>query len=90
MSIFQRVVLLIKVLVLLSLGMSTAWAHSPAQGSQAGFSAVQTTQGVGLQLAKSESEGGDKDQGGSEGDDDSTTDEPDSDDPADDDGDSQT
>ncbi|WP_155295926.1 hypothetical protein [Pseudomonas gelidaquae] len=55
MSIFQRVVLLLKVLVLLSLGMSTAWAHNPAQGSQAGFSAVQTTQGKGLQLAKSES-----------------------------------
>ncbi|MEO8488873.1 hypothetical protein [Pseudomonas sp.] len=70
MSIFQRVVLLIKVLVLLSLGMSTAWAHTPAQGSQAGFSAVQTTQGKGLQLAQSESEAGDKGQGGSEDDDD--------------------
>lgn len=70
MSIFQRVVLLIKVLVLLSLGMSTAWAHNPVQGSQAGFSAVQTTQGKGLQLAKSESEAGDEDQGGSKDDDD--------------------
>ncbi|OPA94229.1 hypothetical protein BFW87_15750 [Pseudomonas fluorescens] len=69
MSIFQRVVLLIKVLVLLSLGMSTAWAHAPAQGSQAGFSAVQT-QGKGLQLAKSEAEPGDEDQGGSKDDDD--------------------
>ncbi|MGE1155242.1 hypothetical protein [Pseudomonas kitaguniensis] len=70
MSIFQRVVLLMKVLVLLSLGMSTAWAHNPAQGSQAGFSAAQTVQGKGLQLAKSESEGGDQDQGGSKDDDD--------------------
>ncbi|NVZ20054.1 hypothetical protein [Pseudomonas costantinii] len=70
MSIFQRVVLLLKVLVLLSLGMSTAWAHNPAQGSQAGFSTVQTTQGKGLQLAKSESEAGDEDQGGSKDDDD--------------------
>ncbi|MBK3508817.1 MULTISPECIES: hypothetical protein [Pseudomonas] len=70
MSIFQRVVLLIKVLVLLSLGMSTAWAHNPVQGSQTGFSAVQTAQGKGLQLAKSEAEPGDEDQGGSKDDDD--------------------
>ncbi|WP_421555379.1 hypothetical protein [Pseudomonas kitaguniensis] len=70
MSIFQRVVLLMKVLVLLSLGMSTAWAHNPPQGSQAGFSAAQTVQGKGLQLAKSESEAGDQDQGGSKDDDD--------------------
>ncbi|MEW5508479.1 hypothetical protein [Pseudomonas antarctica] len=70
MSIFQRVVLLIKVLVLLSLGMSTAWAHNPVHGSQTGFSAVQTAQGKGLQLAKSEAEPGDEDQGGSKDDDD--------------------
>lgn len=70
MSIFQRVVLLLKVLVLLSLGMSTAWAHNPVQGSQAGFSAVQAAQGKGLQLAKSEAEPGDEDQGGSKDDDD--------------------
>jgi len=90
MSILQRVLLLIKVLVLLSLGTSTAWAHNPVQGSNAGFSAVQTAQGKGMQLAKSESEPGDEDQGGSKDDDDSTTDEPDSDDPDDSDGDSQT
>ncbi|MGY2377187.1 hypothetical protein ACW9IB_22060 [Pseudomonas sp. SDO524_S393] len=83
MSIFQRVVLLIKVLVLLSLGMSTAWANSPAHGP-AGVSAVQSEQGQGLQLAKSEAQGEDKDN------DDSTSKEPDSDDPDDDDGDSQT
>ncbi len=70
MSIFQRVVLLIKVLVLLSLGMSTAWAHNPVQGSQAGFVAAKTVQTGGLQLAKSESEAGDEDQGGSKDDDD--------------------
>jgi hypothetical protein len=70
MSIFQRVVLLIKVLVLLSLGMSTAWAHNPVQGSQAGFVAAKTVQTGGLQLAKSESEAGDEDQGGSKNDDD--------------------
>jgi hypothetical protein len=79
MSIFQRVVLLIKVLVLMSLGMSAAWAHNP----------VQSEQGKPLQLAKSEAEPGDQDQGGSK-DDDDTTNDPDSDDPDDDDGDSQT
>ncbi|MCS3511689.1 MULTISPECIES: hypothetical protein [Pseudomonas] len=88
MSIFQRVVLLIKVLVLMSLGMSAAWAHNPVQ-SQAGLSAVQSEQGKPLQLAKSEAEPGDQDQGGSK-DDDDTTNDPDSDDPDDDDGDSQT
>lgn len=87
MSIFQRVVLLIKVLVLMSLGMSAAWAHNPVQSGQASFSASHDT---GLQLAKSEAEPGDENQGGSKDDDDSTTHEPDSDDPDDDDGDSQT
>ncbi|MDF3132508.1 hypothetical protein [Pseudomonas extremaustralis] len=78
MSIVQRVVLLLKVLVLLSLGMSTAWAHNPVQSGVA-VSAVQSGQGKVLQLAKSESEPGDEGQGGSKGDDDS-----------DDEGDSQT
>ena len=87
MSIVQRVVLLMKVLVLLSLGMSTAWAHNPVQSGQASVSA---SHDKGLQLAKSEAEPGDQDQGGSKDDDDSTTNEPDSDDPDDDDGDSQT
>jgi hypothetical protein len=86
MSIFQRVVLLIKVLVLLSLGMSSAWAHN-AVPSGAALSSIHSAQD--LQLAKSEAEPGDQDQGGSKDDDDSTTDEPDSDDP-DDEGDSQT
>jgi hypothetical protein len=44
MSIVQRVVLLLKVLVLLSLGMSTAWAHNPVQSGVA-VSAVQSGQG---------------------------------------------
>ncbi|WET11504.1 MULTISPECIES: hypothetical protein [unclassified Pseudomonas] len=88
MSIVQRVVLLLKVLVLLSLGMSTAWAHNPVQSGAAVF-AVQSGEGKVLQLAKSESEAGDEDQGGSKGDDDSTTDEP-GDDSSDDEGDSQT
>jgi len=85
MSIFQRVVLLIKVLVLLSMGMSTAWAQNPVQGA----AVAQGAQSTDLQLAKSEAEPGDQGQGGSEDDDDSTTDEPDSDTPEDE-GDSQT
>jgi hypothetical protein len=64
MSIVQRVVLLLKVLVLLSLGMSTAWAHNPVQSGVA-VSAVQSGQGKVMQLAKSESEPGDEGQGGS-------------------------
>ena len=84
MSMVQRVVLLLKVLVLLWLGMSTAWAHAPVHGPEM----VASSQISDLQLAKSEAEPGDKGQGGSEDDDDSTTDEPDSDDA--DEGDSQT
>lgn len=38
MSIFQRIVLLIKVLVILSLGATAAWASYPAQDHGAGFS----------------------------------------------------
>ena len=85
MSIFQRSVLLFKVLLLLSVGMSSAWAECTRHGEQ--VSSDQVGDG-GLMLAKSESEPGDKGQGGSAGDDDSTTDEPDSDDA--DEGDSQT
>lgn len=86
MSIFQRIVLLLKVLVMLTLGTTAAWASSvtPSQG----FNAAHGQAGV-VMLAKSESEPGDQGQGGSADDDDSTTDEPDSGDP-DDEGDSQT
>ena len=77
MSIFQRVVLLLKVLVMLSVGMSAAWAECPEHGEQASSGQVAHT---GLMIAKSESEPGDQGQGGSSDDDDSTTDEPDSDD----------
>ena len=65
MTIFQRVVLLLKVLVLLTLGTTTAWANSAVQSQAPGFVAAKS-----LLLAKSESEAGDKDQGGSEDDDD--------------------
>jgi len=85
MSIFQRIVLLLKVLVMLSVGMSAAWAECPEKGEHVSSGQVVHT---GMMIAKSESEPGDKGQGGSADDDDSTTDEPDSDDP--DESDSQT
>ena len=65
MTIFQRLVLLLKVLVLLTLGTTTAWANSTVQSQAPGFVAAKS-----LLLAKSESEAGDKDQGGSADDDD--------------------
>ncbi|MGY1951649.1 hypothetical protein [Pseudomonas pergaminensis] len=70
MTIFQRVVLLLKVLVMLSLGISSAWANAAVQSQAPGFLAAKTVQAGGLQLAKSESEPGDEDQGGSKDDDD--------------------
>lgn len=65
MTTFQRLVLLLKVLVLLTLGTTTAWANTAVQSQAPGFVAVKH-----LQLAQSESEAGDKGQGGSEDDDD--------------------
>lgn len=87
MSVFQRVVLLIKVLVLLSVGTSAAWAHAGVQ-QEPGAWAVKSPHGSALMLAKSDSEAGDQGQGGSKGDDDSTTDDPDPD--SDDDGDNDS
>ncbi|MCY1172732.1 hypothetical protein D9M71_264570 [compost metagenome] len=78
-----RVLLLLKVLVMLSLGTSTAWAECIDHGEQASSGQAGY---AGLMLAKSESEPGDLGQGGADNDDDSTTDEPDSDE----EGDSQT
>ncbi|TFY94690.1 hypothetical protein DYL61_07070 [Pseudomonas nabeulensis] len=69
MTIFQRLVLMLKVLVMLSLGASSAWANTAVQSQAPGFVATQSAQ-TGLQLAKSESEPGDEDQGGSKDDDD--------------------
>lgn len=78
MSIFQRIVFLLKVLVMLSVGMSTAaWAQCPDHDEQA--SSGQVTHSGALMIAASESEPGDQGQGGSAGDDDSTTDDPDAD-----------
>ncbi len=70
MSIFQRLVMLLKVLAMLSLGISSAWANTAVQSQVPGFVAAKTAQAGGLQLAKSESEPGDEDQGGSKDDDD--------------------
>ena len=75
MTIFQRVVLLLKVLVLLTLGTTTAWANSAMQSQAPGFVAAKH-----LQLAQSESEAGDKGQGGSEDDDDQQAPPPEDDD----------
>ncbi|PRA28930.1 hypothetical protein [Pseudomonas poae] len=69
MTIFQRLVLMLKVLVMLSLGASSAWANTAVQSQAPGFVATKSAQ-TGLQLAKSESEPGDEDQGGSKDDDD--------------------
>jgi hypothetical protein len=93
MSIFQRLVLLIKVLLMLSIGMSSAWAHNPVQASKAGFSTVQNGQGSGLQLAKSESDPpAEGNNSAGDNDDDDPDDKPDSgdDNDADQDGDSDT
>ena len=70
MTIFQRLVLLLKVLVMLSLGASSAWASAAVQSQAPGYVAAKTAQVGGLQLAKSEAEPGDEDQGGSKDDDD--------------------
>ena len=76
MSIFQRSVLLLKVLLLLAVGMSAARAECPEDGEQASSGQVTHT---GLMIAKSASEPGDQGQGGSADDDDSTTEDPDAD-----------
>jgi hypothetical protein len=77
MSIFQRTVLLLKVLVMLSVGLSSAaWAECPDHDEQASSGQVTHT---GLMIAASESEPGDQGQGGSADDDDSTTEDPDAD-----------
>ena len=70
MTIFQRLVLLLKVLVMLSLGASSAWASTAVHSQAPGYVAAKMPQVGGLQLAKSESEPGDEDQGGSKDDDD--------------------
>jgi len=70
MTIFQRVVLLLKVLLMLSLGASSAWANTAVQSQAPAVVAAKSVTAGGLQLAADESEPGDKDQGGSKDDDD--------------------
>lgn len=53
MSIFQHIVLLLKVLVMLTLGTTAAWANTSTP--PLGFNAAQGHAGV-IMLAKSESE----------------------------------
>jgi hypothetical protein len=76
MNRLLRVLLMLKVLVMLTLGSSAVWAECEDHDTQA--SSGQVGHGE-LMLAKSESEPGDQGQGGSADDDDSTTDEPDTD-----------
>jgi hypothetical protein len=85
MNRLLRILLMMKVLMMLALGSSAVWAECEDHETQA--SSGQGAHGE-LMIARSESEPGDKGQGGAEGDDDSITDDPDSDDA--DEGDSQT
>ncbi|WP_131107326.1 hypothetical protein [Pseudomonas sp. Sample_10] len=85
MNSLLRVILILKVLVMLALGSSAVWAECEDHETQASSSQAGHAE---LMIAKSESEPGDKGQGGSAGDDDSMTDDPDSDEA--DEGDSQT
>ncbi len=72
MKLFQRFVLLLKVLVLLTVSASAAWASNPLQAPGAGVSATGVPGPTVNALYKSDSEPGDQGQGGSSGDDDQT------------------
>ena len=72
MSFFQRIVLLLKVLVLLTVSASAAWASNPLSSSGAGVSATGVPGPTIHAIYKSVSEPGDQGQGGSSGDDDQT------------------
>ena len=72
MKLFQRIVLLLKVLVLLTVSASVAWASNPLTSPGAGFSATGVPGLTIHAIYKSDSEPGDQGQGGSSGDDDQT------------------
>ena len=72
MKLFQRIVLLLKVLVLLTVSASAAWASNPLSSAGAGFSAMGVPGPTIHAIYKSDSEPGDQGQGGSSGDDDQT------------------
>ncbi|NNB00397.1 hypothetical protein [Pseudomonas fragi] len=72
MKLFQSIVLLLKVLVLLTVSASAAWASNPLSSAGAGFSAMGVPGPTIHAIYKSDSEPGDQGQGGSSGDDDQT------------------
>lgn len=72
MKLFQRIVLLLKVLVLLTVTASAAWASNPLSSTGAGFSVTGVPGPTLHAIYKSDSEPGDQGQGGSSGDDDQT------------------
>ena len=72
MSFFQRIVLLLKVLVLLTVSASAAWGSNPLSSCGAGVSATGVPGPTIHAIYKSDSEPGDQGQGGSSGDDDQT------------------
>ena len=72
MKLFQRIVLLLKVLVLLTVSASAAWSSNPLSSAGAGFSAMGVPGPTIHAIYKSDSEPGDQGQGGSSGDDDQT------------------
>ena len=72
MKLFQRIVLLLKVLVLLTVSASAAWASNPLTSPGAGFSATGVPGPTIHAIYNSDSDPGDQGQGGSSGDDDQT------------------
>ena len=72
MRLFQRIVLLLKVLVLLTVSASAAWASNPLTLPGVGASATGVAGPTVHAIYKSDSEPGDQGQGGSSGDDDQT------------------
>ena len=72
MRLFQRMVLLLKVLVLLTVSASAAWASNPLTLPGVGASATGVAGPTVYAIYKSDSEPGDQGQGGSSGDDDQT------------------
>ena len=72
MRLFQRMVLLLNVLVLLTVSASAAWASNPLTLPGVGASATGVAGPTVHAIYKSDSEPGDQGQGGSSGDDDQT------------------
>ena len=72
MRLFQRMVLLLKVLVLLTVSASAAWASNPLTLPGVGASATGVAGPTVHAIYKSDSEPGDQGQGGSSGGDDQT------------------